>query len=76
MVMLPAAGKAWMFIGHAMSRITTPLVLGALYFGVLTPIALVARLCGHDPLCLRRPQQATYWADSTPMARAAFRQQF
>jgi hypothetical protein len=39
-----------------------PLALGALYFGVLTPLGLVLRLAGCDPLRLRFDRRApSYW---------------
>jgi hypothetical protein len=37
-------------------------LLAVLYYGVLTPIALVMRLCGYDPLQRRfDPQAKSYW---------------
>jgi hypothetical protein len=52
--------------------------LGSLYFLVLTPLAIAMRLCGRDPLVLRRDdQRRTYWRerdDTTGDARGAFRQ--
>jgi hypothetical protein len=45
----------------------SPLALGALFFGVLTPLGLVLRLAGCDPLRLRFDRRApSYW-----IARAA-----
>lgn len=38
------------------------LVLGILYYGVFTPVGLVMRLCGRDPLVRNfDPKAATYW---------------
>jgi hypothetical protein len=42
--------RAWMRIGHAMGRITTPLILGAVFFLVITPMAFVMRVARRDPL--------------------------
>ncbi len=45
-------------IGFVMSY----LVLGIVYFLVLTPIGWVMRLCGRDPLTRRfEPTASTYW---------------
>jgi hypothetical protein len=45
-------------LGWAASR----LLLAALYYGVFTPLGLLLRLLGRDPLRLRpSPQQASYW---------------
>jgi hypothetical protein len=45
-------------IGWTVSRI----VLGAVYYLVFTPVALVFRLMRRDVLHLQRPQQTTYWS--------------
>jgi hypothetical protein len=37
-------------------------VLGLLYYGIFTPLALVFRLKGRDPLMrFRRPETQSYW---------------
>jgi hypothetical protein len=39
-------------------------VLGTVYYGILTPIGLVMRACGRDPLCRKfDPQARSYWVD-------------
>lgn len=42
--------RAWMGLAHAISRVTTPIIMGLLYYVVITPIGLVMRLVGHRPL--------------------------
>lgn len=42
--------RAWMKFGLLLSRITTPLVLGIVYYVVITPTGLIARLFRSDPL--------------------------
>jgi hypothetical protein len=48
------------------------LVLGILYFGMLTPMAAISRLAGRDPLQLRR-RGDSYWlprpGDANPKSR-------
>lgn len=68
--------NGWMALGQALHRLTSPLILGVLYFGLLTPVALVCRLCGHDPLGLQYRKTASYWAISNPVAPESFRRQF
>lgn len=45
--------RTWMRFGLLLSRITTPVVLGIVYFGVVTPMALVMRVAGRDPMARR-----------------------
>ena len=40
----------WMKFGLLMSKITTPLILGILFYLVLTPFGLVMRLFNADPM--------------------------
>ena len=58
---------AWMRLGAIMNRIVSPIVLGVIYFGFLTPIAAAMRGRGRDPL-LRRfgPELKSYWIKRDP----------
>ncbi len=40
----------WMKFGYFMSRITTPLLMGLIFFIVVTPIGLVRQLVAKDPM--------------------------
>jgi hypothetical protein len=73
---LHEAGKLWMALGHALHKLTSPLVLGLVYFAILTPLAVVVRLCGHDALGLGRRQRPSYWSDSRPLEQGSFRRQY
>jgi hypothetical protein len=42
--------RGWMRLATAISRVTTPVVMGALYFLVLTPTGLLLRAFGHRSL--------------------------
>ena len=68
--------RAWMALALAISRVTTPVFLGIVYFGVLTPIALVMRLVGRRPLRQSR-DASTYWVDRPASERRSdLRRQF
>ena len=50
-------------IGWTVSHV----LLGAIYFGVVTPVALVLRALGHDALDRKFDRSAsTYWVRTTP----------
>jgi hypothetical protein len=52
----------WFQLGLLLQRVTSPVFLGLVFFGVLTPVALIRRSVGADPLCLKRASSApTYW---------------
>lgn len=42
--------RAWMALAHAISKVTTPIVMGIMYVGVLTPVGLLKRTIGDDAL--------------------------
>ena len=42
--------RGWMRFGLLASRVMTPLVLGIVYFAIISPMALVMRFLGKDPL--------------------------
>jgi hypothetical protein len=52
-------------------------ILAAIYYTVLTPIGLLMRLVGYDPMCRRRDANAaSYWTSREPVddVRRYFRQ--
>jgi len=58
--------RAWLFLGFLIGLVVNPIVLGILFYGVITPLALLMRLFGRDPLRLRpNPALATYWRQRT-----------
>ena len=62
--MLGPLNRAWAWIGRALSSVVNPLLIMALFYGVVTPVGLAMRAFGKDPLRRRRdPQSSTYWID-------------
>ena len=53
--------RGWMGFAHAISRVTTPIFMGVVYFLVITPIGLVRRAVGGNPL--RAHQAGSGWVD-------------
>jgi hypothetical protein len=57
----------WSKLGLLLNRIVSPVVMALLFFVVVTPIALMFRILGNDPLRLKLdPAAATYWIDRVP----------
>lgn len=53
--------KAWMALAEALSFVSTRIILAVVYFLVLTPLGLVKRAMGWDPLRRRGESEGTYW---------------
>lgn len=67
----------WFALGHVLGTINTHLLLTAVFFLLITPIGLIARMSGHDPLKLRRPRQQGYWQNRADEWHAdSFKNQF
>lgn len=53
--------RAWMLLAEGLSFVTTRIILGLVFFLVMTPIGVVKRLSGWDPLSRRSARSASYW---------------
>jgi len=68
--------QAWMTLAHAISKVTTPIVMGIMYFLVITPIGIVRRLVGGNPL-EHAPAGQSFWKPRPPgRRRSSMRRQF
>ena len=54
--------RAWMGLAHAISKVTTPVVMGAIYLLVLLPVGVLRRTFGGNPL-VHRPGDKGFWRD-------------
>jgi hypothetical protein len=53
--------KAWMKLAEGMSYVSTRIILAFVFFLVLTPIGLIKRAMGWDPLHRRSDSRDSYW---------------
>lgn len=69
--------KLWMRFGLLLGMIVSPIVLGVIFFGLFTPIAILMRLSGRDELRLKYAQKATHWISrGEPIKSESFKHQF
>ena len=54
--------KAWMGLAVVLGLVVAPVVISIIYFLVITPIGLILRATGKDPMQRRRPE-GTCWVD-------------
>jgi hypothetical protein len=66
--------RAWMGFARALSRITTPIFMGVVYFVVITPIAALRRTVGGNPL--RAHRGTSGWVDRQQAPRGDLTRQF
>jgi hypothetical protein len=53
--------KAWMLLAEGLSYVSTRVILAIVFFGLVTPIGVVKRLFGWDPLNRRAGKRDSYW---------------
>jgi hypothetical protein len=53
--------RAWMALAEVLSFVSTRIILAVVYFFVLTPIGIVKRWFGWDPLHRRERARESYW---------------
>jgi hypothetical protein len=68
----------WFKLGLLLSRIVNPVVLGMMYFILITPLALILRLFGRDELRLYNKQGSSKWIirDQQEIDPKSFRNQY
>ena len=62
---LTPLNKAWFKFGIFLGKIISPLVMGIIFFLVVTPIGLLMRLLNKDLLNLKFNTNNTYWIEKT-----------
>lgn len=50
-----------MSFGYLLSLIIKPIVLGAIFFVIFTPISLVMKIFKRDELQIKKPVSDSYW---------------
>lgn len=70
--------RLWFKLGLALHKITNPIIMGVLFFGVILPIAMLFRALRADPLKLAFDENASsYWTmRNTPDEASDMSKQF
>lgn len=67
--------RAWMGLAHLISKVTTPVFMGLVYFVILAPIGVLMRLIGRDPLAPSKGPTG-FWVARDGQARGDMTRQF
>lgn len=76
--LLAPLNRLWFELGMLLGKIISPIVLGLIFFVLITPVALVTRLFGRDALLLKKRNTQSYWIERDPVGPApeSFKNQF
>ena len=58
---LTPLNKLWFKFGIFLGNIISPIVMGIIYFAVVTPIALFLKVINKDVLSLKKTKKVSYW---------------
>lgn len=69
--------QGWMKVGHVLGAINTKIILGIVYYGLITPMGLAMRFMGKDPMHRVLAEKATtYRVVRAPRSPQHMRNQF
>ena len=75
-ILLPL-NKLWMNFGLLLGMIVSPIVMGIIFFGIFTPIAILMRVIGRDELALSFKKKTSHWVFREPKVEDdSFKNQF
>ena len=60
---LTPLNKLWFKFGILLGKVVSPLIMGIIFFFVVTPIGLIMRLLGKDVLNLKYNKNKSYWIE-------------
>ena len=72
---LTPMNKIWTRFGLFLGNFISPIVMGIIFFFVVTPIGLLMRLFGKDVLNLKNNKSSTYWIKKTDQ-KSTMKKQF
>ena len=61
---LSPLNKLWFKFGLFLGSIISPIIMGFIFFLVVTPISLLMRIIGKDVLNLKKNKKKSYWIEN------------
>jgi len=64
---LKPLNRVWFLFGMLLHKVVNPIIMGLLFYVTVTPIALIMRMLGKNPLSLEfDPDAKSYWIERDP----------
>tara|TARA_B100000674_G_scaffold440441_1_gene403350 strand:- start:1248 stop:1649 length:402 start_codon:yes stop_codon:yes gene_type:complete len=61
--LLKTFNKAWMLFGFTLNKIISPIIMGFIFYFLITPISLMGFFFGRDELRIKELHKKSYWID-------------
>ena len=70
--------RSWIKFGNFLGLIISPIILGILFYGIITPTALFLKIIGRDLLNLKKISKDSYWSnrDNSNIEPDRFKKQY
>ena len=72
---LTPLNRLWFKFGLLLGKFISPIIMGIIFFGVVTPIGIIMRLLNKDLLNLKYNKKETYWINKSG-AKSKMKNQF
>tara|TARA_B100000965_G_scaffold357404_1_gene336095 strand:+ start:582 stop:971 length:390 start_codon:yes stop_codon:yes gene_type:complete len=60
-IILTPLKRIWFKFGLYLGNFVSPVIMGIIFFGVVTPTSILVKIFGKDLLKLRKSNNKTYW---------------
>ena len=64
---LTPLNKIWFKFGILLGNFVSPIVMGLVFFSVVTPTAIIMRILGKNLLDLKRGKKNSYWIEKSQL---------
>ena len=70
--------KIWFRIGMLLNTIVSPVILGFIFFILITPVSLFFKIIRRDYLCIKLTNKESYWikSEKRKLDKSSLKQQF
>ena len=58
--------KIWFKFGILLGNVVSPIVMGIVFYAVVTPTSIIVRMFGKDLLNLKKNNKKSYWIEKLP----------
>ena len=72
---LTPLNKIWFRFGIILGNFVSPIVMGMVFFAIVTPTSLIMRVFGKNLLNLKKENKKTYWIEKSKI-KSKMRNQF
>jgi cytochrome c oxidase subunit IV len=62
---LTPLNRAWFKFGILLGNFVSPIIMGVVFFLIVTPTSIIMKLLGKNLLNLKRTKKRTYWIERT-----------